>query len=199
MEPHIFNLILLGDPASGKGTQAARLVKRYRLYNFDMGAEVRKPAVRAKYDYAKTTGAGHLTPTSVVRNILRRVIRTTAEGQGILFNGHPKMIGEAKLTAKFLREAKRIDPIIIYLKLPIAEILRRAEKRRVKLNGKWVKRDDDTTRALRNRRAYYQTQVARTVIFFKKRYRFAAVSGMGSEAAVWKRIVKVIDYNAKNS
>src|SRR5271155_3561784 len=116
-----FNLILLGDPASGKATQAAHLTKKYGFYNFDMGDEVRKPAVRKKYDYTKTTGIGKLTPTAVVRDILQRIIRTVPSTQGILFNGHPKMIGEARLTAKWLVQYKRSDPLVIYLGIPAHE------------------------------------------------------------------------------
>jgi adenylate kinase family enzyme len=75
-----FNLILLGDPASGKGTQAKRLVKKYHFYDLDMGREVRKPTALAQYDYAHTTAIGHLTPTGVVRNIFIRVIGTVQSG-----------------------------------------------------------------------------------------------------------------------
>src|SRR5580658_3641826 len=119
-----FNIILLGDPASGKGTQSARLAKKYGLLNFDMGHEVRQPAIRAKFDFAKTTGSGKLTPTAIVRDILHRVIRTTPRGRGILFNGHPKMIGEARLAAKWLAEYHREDPIVIYLHIPLGETVR---------------------------------------------------------------------------
>lgn len=188
MKEKPFNLILLGDPASGKGTQAERLTRRYRLYNFDMGKEVLKPAALKLYDYAHTTGIGHLTPTHVVRNILRRVIGTMPLGRGILFNGHPKMIGEAKLVASWLKRYKRADPLVIYLALSTEETLRRAKKRRIYKNGKLVKRDDDSKRAIQNRREYYREQVARVVVFFKKRYAFKKISGLGSEAAVWKRI-----------
>jgi adenylate kinase len=188
-----FNLILLGDPASGKGTQAGRLAKKYNLYNFDMGHEVRKAAAREKFDYAKTTAIGKLTPTAVVRDILHRVIRVAPPQKGILFNGHPKMIGEARLAAKWLRQYKRSDPIVIYLHIPAVETLRRARKRVVKINGRLVKRDDDSERALVNRRKYYHDQVSRVVIFFKKKYRFKKISGLGSEAVVARRIAKVIE------
>jgi adenylate kinase len=187
-----FNLILLGDPAAGKGTQAARLAKTYRMYNFDMGREVRKPAVRAKFDYAGTTGSGHLTPTAIVRDILQHTIRTAPSAQGLLFNGHPKMIGEARLTAKWLREAGRRDPLIIYLSIPAAEVFRRAEKRLVRIGGRLVRREDDSGRALMNRHKYYREQVAHAVAFFRARYPFKKISGMGTEAEVYRRIVAAI-------
>jgi adenylate kinase family enzyme len=194
----LINLILLGDPASGKGTQAARLIKKYRFYDFDMGREVRKPSVRKRFDYKGTTARGKLTPTAVVRTILHRVIRTAPRTHGILFNGHPKMIGEARLASGWLKKYKRINPFVIYLSIPGKETIKRAEKRMVHVDGKLIKRDDDTVRALKNRRRYYEEQISRTVAFFKKKYIFKKVSGMGTEEQVWKRIDTIMrDYLQK--
>lgn len=181
-------IILLGDPASGKGVQAARIAKRYRLYNFDMGQEVRKPAARKRYDYKHTTARGTLTPTHVVRDILRRVIRSLPARQGILFNGHPKMIGEAEIVARLLKECDRSDPLVIYLTVPLGETMRRANMRG---------RDDDAANALANRRRYYKEQVAKVVAFFRKKYAFKTISGMGTPAQVEARITKAIQWNLK--
>jgi adenylate kinase family enzyme len=181
-----FNLILLGDPASGKGTQASWLVKKYHFYNLDMGREVRKPSALAQYDYARTTALGHLTPTVVVRNIFKRVIATAPTGKGVLFNGNPKMINEARLVAGLLKRYNRLDPLVIYLSIPEGEMFKRAELRH---------RDDDTAHALRNRRKYYKTQVARVVAFFGERYTVKKISGMGTEAAVAKKIEAAIRHH----
>jgi adenylate kinase len=186
-----FNLILLGDPASGKGTQAARLAKKYHFYDLDMGNEVRKPAVRAQFDYAKTTAIGHLTPTVVVRGIFKRVIAATPATKGILFNGNPKMINEAKLVARELVRARRLDPLVIYLTIPTGEMIQRLGKRG---------RDDDSMRALRNRQKYYKEQISRVVSFFSERYTVKKISGMGTEAEVAKKIAAVIKkYGITNS
>jgi adenylate kinase len=198
MEKKPFNLILLGDPAAGKATQAARLVKKYHFYDFDMGKEVRKPSVRVQYRYAQTTGMGKLTPTAVVRKILRRVIRTVPVRQGILFDGHPKMIGEAKLVAKWLAQYKRSDPFVLYLGIPVKEVLCRAEKRKVYQQGHLIRRDDDVERAIKNREQYYREQISRVVSFFKKRYAFKRISGLGSRAEVWKRIDAAISHHASS-
>jgi adenylate kinase len=194
-----FNIILLGDPASGKGTQAARLVKKYHFFDLDMGREVRKPAALAQYDYAKTTAVGHLTPTGVVRNIFKRVVGTTPAQQGILFNGNPKMINEAKLVSRLLKESERRDPLVIYLTITAAEMFKRAAARREYVNGKLVKRDDDSVGALRNRQKYYKGQIARVVAFFGERYTVKKILGMGSEATVAKKIEATIKNYLKDS
>jgi len=187
-----FNVILLGDPASGKATQSRRLVKKYHLYNLDMGKEVRKPAVKARYDYTGTTGVGHLTPTTIVRDIFKKIIFDAAPGQGILFNGTPKMIGEAKMVSLWLRQARRTDPIVLYISIPMSEVMRRAAKRRVYSRGKLVKRDDDSEKALRNRKRYYEKQISQVVDFFKAHYVFKRISGVGSEVEVAKRIAAAV-------
>jgi adenylate kinase len=188
MKQPTFNLILLGDPASGKGTQARVLARKCHFYNFDMGKEVRKPAVLASYDYAHTTAIGKLTPTSVARGILRRVISKTPAQKGLLFNGHPKMIGEAQFVSKWLKKYKRRDPLVLYVHIPMEETLIRARRRVAYVAGKRRKRDDDAERAIRNRKRYYKEQVSRVVTFFKKKYTVKFVSGMGTRAEVAKRI-----------
>jgi adenylate kinase len=193
-----FNIILLGDPASGKGTQAARLAKEYGLYDLDMGKQLRKPSVRKLFDYAKTTAIGKLTPTVIVRNIFTEIISNVPAKKGILFNGTPKMINEAKLVTRLLKSSKRADPIVIYLTLPEKETIRRIEERVEYIQGKLIKRDDDTLRALKNRRKYYKEQISQVVIFFKKHYTLKTVSGMGTEEAVAQRIASVIKKSIKN-
>lgn len=193
------NIILLGDPASGKETQSRRLIAQYRLRNLDIGKEVRKPSVRARFNYARTTGAGHLTPTGVVREIFKKVIFGTPAGRGILFNGNPKMIGEAKLVAAWLRQAGRADPFVIYLSIPATEVARRAAERRVVIGGKLMQRDDDSVAALRNRKRYYETQVSQVVKFFRGRYAFVRISGVGTEAEVAKRLAGAVSaFEKKN-
>ena len=183
-----FNIILLGDPASGKATQAKRLIKQYHLYNLDMGKEVKKPAALAQYDYKNTTALGKLTPTVVVRGIFKRVISNTPTNRGILFNGAPKMINEAQLVARCLKQSGRTDPLFIYLSIPMSEVLLRAAKRKTYFQGKLVKRDDDSEKALRNRKRYYKEQVSQVVKFFKGKYGLKHISGSGSEDEVAARI-----------
>ncbi len=198
MKKRPFNLVILGAPASGKATQAAYLAKKYHLHDLDMGKEVMKPAARARHDFAKTTGRGKLTPTGVVRDIFERVMRKVPPSKGILFDGTPKMIGEAKLVARLLREQGRRDPLVIYITLPVQEVLRRTTKRRISVRGKLVKRDDDAFHAVMNRRRYYKHQITKVIAFFKKRYAFTTVSGMGTRAEVRKRIMAITERHLRN-
>lgn len=179
MKKHPFNLILLGDPAAGKATQAAWIAKQYGMIDLDMGRELRKPAVRKKFDYARLTAKGKLTPTAIVRDILQRKIVRAPAARGILFDGTPKMIGEARLVADLLRKTGRSEPLVIYLHIPVGETMRRMTTRG---------RKDDTRAAFLNRVAYYRKEVAQTVAFFKKKYKFKRMSGAGTPSEVAERI-----------
>ena len=184
MKQKPFNLILLGDPAAGKATQVALIVKRYGMFDFDMGHELRRPSVRGTFDYDRSTAKGKLTPTRIVRAIIRDKIARTSPSKGILFDGFPKMAGEARLLARRLKETGRRDPFVIYLYIPATESYRRRMKRG---------RKDDTEEAFKNRMAYYRKDVARTIAFFRTIYGFKKISGLGTRGQVAKRIEREIE------
>lgn len=189
------NIILLGDPAAGKATQAKLLVKKYKLYDFDMGAELMR---RRKKDKSldkllkSFNDQGKLTPTKIVREILDKVIHSTSLATGILFDGHPKMVGEARLVRKWLRESCRTKPLVIYLKVPVSETVKRMAGRLGYFAGKYGKRPEDTLSGLKNRQNYYRKNVSEVIKFFKKEYTFIEVSGIGSVSDVQKRMQTVI-------
>ncbi len=190
-EPSL-NIILLGDPAAGKATHGAFLAKKYHLYDLDMGRELRSlehnPVLRKKYKLDQTLDSGKLTPTALVRNLLRDKIHATQKTQGILFNGTPKMLGEAKLVAKWLKAEKRQKVIFIYLSIPLKETIRRMTARKTYFQGKFSKRPDDNNQALKNRIAYYKNNISQVVKYFKKLYPALTISTLGSISEARKRL-----------
>jgi len=191
------NIILLGDPASGKATHGQVIAKKYRMYDLDMGRELRglehNRALRKKYKLDKTLDKGKLTPTALVRQLLKDKIHNTPKHQGILFNGTPKMLGEAKLVAKWLKQERRRDPLVIYLSIPLKETMRRMTGRKTYFKGKFSKRPDDNNHALKNRIAYYKKNISEVVKFFKTKYVFKKISGLGSIPASRQKILKCIE------
>ncbi len=196
------NIILLGDPAAGKATHGKALVKKYHLYNLDMGQELRElehnPQLRKKYQLDKTLDSGKLTPTQLVRQLLHDRIHATAATQGILFNGTPKMVGEAKLVARWLKQERRSRVVFIYLSIPLAETIRRMTARTGYFRGKFSKRPDDNQKALKNRLAYYKKNIAEVVEYFKQHYPYMKISTSGEIPAARKRLLKkVADYEKR--
>lgn len=190
------NIILLGDPASGKATHGAFIAKKYHLYDLDMGRELRaisqNPKLKKKYRMDQTLDKGKLTPTKIVRQILHDSIQAVPKKQGLLLNGTPKMIGEAKLVAKWLKQEKRENPLFVYISIPLKETIRRMTSRKEYFKGKFSKRPDDNDRALKNRIKYYQTNIKEVVKFFKSQYEFKNVSSLGTIAGARKKILHML-------
>ncbi len=189
------NIILLGDPAAGKATQAQFLIKKYPLYDLDMGKELRILQVRDKKireAMKKTYDKGHVTQTNIVRKIFQKRIFETPKSKGILFDGNPKQIGEAKLIFQWLKQQKREKAILLYLTIPMQETLKRMANRTEYFKGKFSKRTDDNTTALQNRVKYYRKNIAGVIAFFKTKYPYKQISGLGSRAEVQKKIVEYV-------
>ncbi|HYF05075.1 MAG TPA: nucleoside monophosphate kinase [Patescibacteria group bacterium] len=189
------NVILLGDPAAGKATQSELLVKKYGFYDLDMGKILRnlnEQGGEVSERLKATLDKGKLTPTDIVREIHKQACYNTPANQGILFDGNPKMLGEAKLVAKHLKAAHRKDPIVIYLSIPMAETIKRMTERTEYFAGKFSKRADDNAHALKERVKYYRKNISQVVAFFEKIYPFKKVSGLGTVAEVHARIVDFI-------
>ena len=196
------NIILLGDPAAGKATHGRYLAKKYQLYDLDMGRELRalehNRALRKKYQLDKTLDRGKLTPTELVRQLLRDKIHSTKKQQGILFNGTPKMLGEARLVAKWLKQEKRAKILFIYLSIPLAETMRRMTSRKTYFRGKFSKRPDDNNQALKNRVAYYKKNISQVVNFFKRQYPFIKISTLGTIPQARQRLLLKLSRYEKN-
>jgi adenylate kinase len=190
------NIILLGDPAAGKATHGKALVKKYHLYDLDMGHELRalerNPILKKKYRLGRTLDSGKLTPTQLVRKLLHDRIQTTPKTQGILFNGTPKMLGEAELVTKWLKQKKRNRILFIYLSIPLKETIHRMTSRNTYFRGKFSKRPDDNDQALRNRLAYYKKNISEVVNFFKQRYPFIKISTLGTIPMAKKRLINKV-------
>lgn len=190
------NIILLGDPAAGKATHAAYLCQRYNMFDLDMGKELRIMKAKSKNFEAKlknTYNKGNLTQTNIVRNIFKKKIFNTPKSKGILFDGNPKMIGEARLVAKWLKQQHRSKPLVIYMSIPMKETVRRMTERKEDFAGKFGRRDDDNAAALKRRVAYYRNNITAVVAYFKKLYGFHKISSNAPVPKVRKILIEIIE------
>ncbi len=192
-----FNLILLGDPGAGKATQTAYLAKKYGMYDFDMGEELAKMRlIDSKFDSLckKTIDQGKLAPTSIVTKLYAAIIPKIPKNQGIVFDGHPRMVPEAKFVINLLKKSGRSEPLVVYLHINHREMYKRLKNRKGYSSSKNKKRADDSPKAIVNRLKYYKTEVQNTLAYFGKHYSTAGVDGLGSKVDVKKRFEKVIKH-----
>lgn len=197
------NLILLGDPAAGKATHAKYLCGAFNMYDLDMGKELRTLSQLNKAVLGgvlkKTLEKGKLTPTQIVRKILFDKIHATPKSKGILFDGTPKMIGEAKLVAKWLKAEKRLNPLVIYMSIPMSETIKRMTERKEDFKGKFSRRADDDKKALQNRVKYYRENISEVVKYFKSIYSFKKISSNAPVPKVRKVLVKLINQHMRST
>ncbi len=187
--------VLIGDPAAGKATQSAYLLKKYNLYDFDMGRELNiRRAKDKKLDQILqgNTDKGNLTPTKIVQNIHYEMMEKIPAKKGILYDGHPKMLTEAKLAAKLLKKYNRAEPIVLYLSIPLEETVKRMHDRTGYFKGKFGKRADDSDSALKNRARYYRINIAAVVKYFSRNFSFRKINALGSIAEVHNRVDRAI-------
>ncbi len=196
------NLILLGDPGAGKATQSRRLSKKYAFFDFDMGREL---ALARRNDFQvdailkHTVDKGILAPTKIVRKIFKDRLESLPSTKGIVFDGTPKMLGEAKLVTRLFKKGLRPKPMVMYLSIPHSVIFQRVMARKGYFKTKYSKRSDDSVMALKNRAKYYKKNIKEVVKYFKKMYTFVRIDASGTKLEVYSKIVKEIDKFLKSN
>src|SRR5688500_13290289 len=104
------NLILLGPPGAGKGTQAERLTDDFNLPYIATGNFLRA-AVAAETDLGKQAkkfmDAGELVPDEVITGVILEAIQTPEAQDGFLLDGFPRTIAQADALQAGLEAAER--------------------------------------------------------------------------------------------
>jgi adenylate kinase len=196
-----FDIVLLGDTASGKETQANILKKRYALKFIETGVYSRKllkEKSRAGDWARRTTGKGKPLPTKLFQKFLMKEMKGKPKDKDLLFLGGPRLKPEAQLLKKTLAERKE-DFIVLYLTLPEKQVYRRSLKRRGKSNIKEIYKVLDTDKIIKARIKYYKNQVSKTVKYFQSLGKLKKINGNQSIPKVTRDILKVVEEYKKHA
>ena len=190
------NIILLGPPAAGKGTQAKRLVDARGMVQLSTG-DMLRDAKTSGTDMGKRVAAvmdrGELVTDEIVIGLIEEKLEQGAKG-GFIFDGFPRTLKQADALADLL--AKKGLPLDAVIELVVDDtalvgrVANRAEE--TKAQGLPV-RPDDTPEVLEQRlRAYYKN-TAPLVGYYWAKKNLIQIDGMADMDSVSAMIAKILD------
>jgi adenylate kinase len=128
------NLIFLGPPGAGKGTQAIRLSKDFRLPYIATGDMLRgavKDGTELGREAKSHMDAGRLVPDDVIVGMIAERMQDPDCGDGFILDGFPRTIGQADALGEAMDESARRLTATLLIDVPDDELVRRISGRRV--------------------------------------------------------------------
>ena len=210
------NLIFLGPPGAGKGTQAKRLIARFGLPQLSTGDILRKAVAdgTALGRQAKALmDAGKLVPDEIVNGIVDEALASPLAQKGFLLDGFPRTVPQAEALDQMLaRRGRKIDHVIS-IEVPTDVLVDRLAGRQTcpqcqtsygkdsspanpghcdRDGEKLIVRPDDQPERVRQRMHEYETKTALLTGYYQARGVVREIEGVGSVDEVEKRIVGAI-------
>ena len=199
----------MGPQGSGKGTQGELLAAKFKLPTVSAGALYRdnirrktKPGKAAE----KFTRKGVLGPNYITNNMMKAEIAKPKYRQGVILDGYPRNL----IQAKFLKKLRTID-LAILIDISQPETLKRLGGRRVcgkcgetyhlvtkrpqkdmicdKCGSKLIRRVDDYPQAIKQRLAVYRRETKPIIDYYKKQGKLIKINGQKPIKIVFARIL----------
>ncbi len=207
------NLVLLGPPGAGKGTQAERLVSDFDLPYYSTG-NILRAAIEQGSELGREAKSyvdkGELVPDKVICRVIEERLDSGEADDGFLLDGFPRTIGQAEMLADALDGRGRRLTAALLIEVSEDEVVRRLSGRRTctknghvyhveldppKTEGvcdqdgsPLVQRDDDRPEVIRNRLSVYQEQTSPLIEWYDRRGVLRRFDGARSPEEVYDRI-----------
>ncbi len=189
------NIILLGPPGAGKGTQAAKLVEERNMIQLstgDMLREAKTSGTEMGKKVAAIMDAGELVTDEIVIGLIREKLEGDKKG-GFIFDGFPRTLPQADALAELLEEKGESLDVVIEMQVNdevlVERILNRAAEA-VAAGGK--ARADDNAESLKVRLMAYYKQTAPLIGYYYAKGQLQSVDGLGEIDAVKADIAKAL-------
>ena len=172
------NIILLGAPGSGKGTQAAFLIEKHGLTHLSTG-DMLRAEIAAGSDLGKQAKAIMENGQLVSDEIVIAMIAARLSDKGALFDGFPRTIAQAEALDKLLAgRGSQIDAVI-ELQVGNEEIVQRMLARG---------RSDDNEATIRQRLAVFEAQTKPLIAYYAAQGKLRSIDGSGELDVIRARI-----------
>ncbi len=212
------NLVLLGPPGAGKGTQAEILRERLNLEHLSTGdilrAEMKKGSELGKKakEYVES---GQLVPDEIIIGMIReRLLNIPEEKRGFLLDGFPRTVAQAEALDSLLKEINQELTAVIYLKVSWEVVKERLTGRLICKNcgaiyhiknkppkndrkcdicgGDLYQREDDKEEVIRKRFDVYNQQTAPLIEFYKAKGLLYEVNSEVSAEETYRQIEEIL-------
>lgn len=214
----MLNLILLGPPGAGKGTQAVKLMEKFNIPHISTG-DIFRNNIKEGTELGKKAQAymnrGELVPDSLVVEIAKaRLIESDCK-KGFLLDGFPRTAYQAEALADFLKGTGGGIDKVINIAVGKDELVARLSGRRVckacgatyhitgmppekdgvcdKCGGELIQRPDDSEETVANRIEVYNEQTAPLIGYYEKTGKLVHIDGSIGLENVFAEIVNAVE------
>lgn len=192
----MLNLILIGPPGAGKGTQAKRLEEKYGLKQLSTG-DMLRAEVAAGTDLGVQAKAimdsGALVSDDIIIAMIASRIAQGDCAQGVIFDGFPRTVAQALALDVMLADTGHPLSAVIELKVDEEALVGRLNARiaETQARGEAV-RADDNVETLRKRLDVYRQQTAPIIPYYADKGMLQSVDGMAAMDAVESAIAQIL-------
>jgi len=212
------NMILLGPPGCGKGTQAKILIDTYHIPQISTGDILRDALKKGSplgLEAKSYMDQGSLVPDQLVIKIVEERLQEADCKRGFILDGFPRTAAQAEAFDKTLSKMGLEIEYVFSIEVDDEEIVKRLTGRRICnrcgksyhidfnppykesicdiCRGKLYQRDDDREETIRNRLKIYQAQTAPLIDFYKRKGVLHPIDGIGNIERITERITSVIN------
>ena len=190
-------IVLLGPPGSGKGTQAALLIKQLGIPHISTGAMLRNAAERGTelgLQAKALSDKGELVPDSVVSDVLEERLSHEDMRDGFILDGYPRNLVQASSLDIMLERLDQPVEEAILIDIEPEQIIKRIAKR-----AQEEGRSDDTEETVRNRLRIYTEQTEPVADYYAERGLLTRVLGEGGVDEIFQRILSILNLGSMSS
>jgi len=187
----MLNIVIFGAPGSGKGTESELIIKEYGVDHISTG-DVLRSEIKNETELGKIAkdyiDKGQLVPDDLIVNMLAKVLDGKKNSKGVIFDGFPRTIPQAKALKEMLNKRGTDVSVMLDLKVDEDELIRRLLER-----GKISGRSDDNLDTIKSRLDVYYKQTAPLADYYISEGKHVAIKGVGAIEEIFGRVKDAIN------
>ena len=184
------NLLIVGPPGAGKGTQAVRIAERYGIPAISTG-DIFRANIKDQTPLGKKVSEildrGELVPDSLTNDLIADRLHQEDAREGYLLDGYPRTTGQVEFLDGVNTERGQQIDAVVRLVADKEEVVRRLRKRAEEQG-----RSDDNAETIRHRLDVYERETAPLIELFASRGLIVEVDGLGEIDEVTERVLTAL-------